>query len=614
MVFLPHFLHTRKWASVFDAFLVLTLLVGPGLSADKTPDKNEAKKPSAEQPKEKTETKKPTLGDIIDRAGESVVQITTQTAAGGQVAMGSGFVIDAKGLVATNHHVLRGAAKAVVQFRDGKKFNVKGLRALNSDADIAILELDKPPEKLKALPLSPQGPPRQGEDVIAIGHPQGLNFTVTTGIVSAVRKKDELPKEIASRLSGADNIWIQTSAAISSGNSGGPLLDGQGRVIGINTWIADGQNLGFAIYIGHAKALLEKPAKELLPLSGPKFSSGVENPLASPEPRVEGMIHDFQNAQREFRLAVARAKNDEEAKQIAETQNPGPRFAQRFFEMADSERKTTVALQALVIASQLEVQSKEKKYLKLALARLGDDHAADKGIQHTLPMIYETGQPEAGDFFRKVIAKHSDRKTRGLASYFLALLLTTSESKNEGEAVRFLEMCLKDYKDVPVENTTLEELAKPLLHRIRFLSVGKVGQDFSAEDSEGKQFKLSDLRGKVVLVDFFADWCPFCVQMYPHERQLVKDYKDRPFVLLGVNCDKSKDTLRQLLANQTVTWRCAWDPEGTKFGQDWQLEGFPALFLLDHQGVIREIFSGKPDEKKLDEAIKRWVEAAEKKR
>src|SRR5580704_14052666 len=98
--------------------------------------------------------------------------------------------------------------------------------------------------------------------------------------------------------------------------------------------------------------------------------------------------------------------------------------------MADSERKTTVAVQALILACRLEMQTRNPKYLKKALERLGEDHAADKGIFHALTVVFQTGQPQTADFFRKVIAKNQDRKTRGFSTYLLAVLLNGDDGKN----------------------------------------------------------------------------------------------------------------------------------------------------------------------------------------
>ena len=83
----------------------------------------------------------------------------------------------------------------------------------------------------------------------------------------------------------------------------------------------------------------------------------------------------------------------------------------------------------------------------------------------------------------------------------------------------------------------LAEVVKPLIYEAENLSVGRVAPDIVGKGVDGKEFKLSDYRGSVVVVDFFADWCPFCVKMYPEERELVQAMAGRPFAILGVNCD-----------------------------------------------------------------------------
>src|SRR5690606_27043253 len=144
----------------------------------------------------------------------------------------------------TNYHVVSAAAKASVQFRDGEKFPVKGYRAYDPSADLAILELEKKPAKIEPLRLAETEELRQGSEVIAIGHPQGFKFTTTTGIVSGVYRTGELPEDARWFLDAPEsNVWIQTNAVISNGSSGGPLLNQRGEVIGINTWIMRGLNL-----------------------------------------------------------------------------------------------------------------------------------------------------------------------------------------------------------------------------------------------------------------------------------------------------------------------------------------------------------------------------------
>jgi hypothetical protein len=101
--------------------------------------------------------------------------------------------------------------------------------------------------------------------------------------------------------------------------------------------------------------------------------------------------------------------------------------------------------------------------------------------------------------------------------------------------------------------------------------------------------------------------------MYPHERSLVKDYKDKPFALIGVNSDKDLETLRPRMEEERITWRSFWNgPEGTSgpISAKWNVTGWPSLYLIDHEGVIRYSSVGfKQDE--MDAQIEKWVAVAE---
>ena len=237
------------------------------------------------------------LGEIIERAGQGVVLVTVEGKTGEKLGFGSGFVVDPSGLVATNLHVINMAGKAQVQFRDGTKVEVKGLRGVDKKGDLAILELARMPEKARPLPLGPRTLPAQGDVVTAIGHPNGLNFSATDGIVSAVRKNSDgaevKPED--------DRSWIQTNAAIAGGSSGGPLISDTGRVVGINTLVVAGRGVAFAVHVSHLSDLLEQAARSATkPLPGDPESE-LFNPLAQFEPRVREMFQEYQNAFREYR-------------------------------------------------------------------------------------------------------------------------------------------------------------------------------------------------------------------------------------------------------------------------------------------------------------------------
>ena len=156
---------------------------------------------------------------------------------------GSGFVWDEHGHIVTNYHVIAGAAEARVRFSDGKEY-VATLVGASPLHDIAVLRIDSP-GKRAPLPLGTSADLKVGQKVFAIGNPFGLDWTLTTGIVSA------LDRSLKSEESGAVEHLIQTDAAINPGNSGGPLLDSAGRLIGVNTAIYSSSGasagVGFAV-------------------------------------------------------------------------------------------------------------------------------------------------------------------------------------------------------------------------------------------------------------------------------------------------------------------------------------------------------------------------------
>ncbi len=142
---------------------------------------------------------------------------------------GSGFVWDADGHVITNNHVVQGAAEAKVRLNDGRDYSARLIGASPAH-DIAVLRIRVPERQPPALPIGTSSDLKVGQKVFAIGNPFGLDWSLTTGVVSALDRS--LPAE-----NGVIEHLIQTDAAINPGNSGGPLLDSSGRLIGINTAI-----------------------------------------------------------------------------------------------------------------------------------------------------------------------------------------------------------------------------------------------------------------------------------------------------------------------------------------------------------------------------------------
>jgi putative serine protease PepD len=171
--------------------------------------------------------------------GPTVVAIDVRTASGG--GAGSGVVVSEDGRIVTNHHVVGGAADGgviVVTLSDGRMFEA-GVVGTDPPTDLAVIELEDPPDDLQAATLGDSDAVEVGDPVAAIGNPLGLSHTVTTGIVSALDRPVTTAE--ASDTGQGQRVTtnaIQVDAPINPGNSGGPLFDAQGRVIGINSSIA----------------------------------------------------------------------------------------------------------------------------------------------------------------------------------------------------------------------------------------------------------------------------------------------------------------------------------------------------------------------------------------
>ncbi|MFL6020273.1 MAG: S1C family serine protease [Gaiellaceae bacterium] len=188
---------------------------------------------------------------IYKRTNRGVVEVKVSSQvsdpSGGersQQAEGSGFVYDTDGHVITNQHVVDGATSVRVTFWNGQSFDARVV-GTDPSTDLAVLDVDAPSSVLFPLSLGDSSNVEVGDNVVAIGAPFGLAETVTAGIVSALHRQMTSPNNFS-----IDDS-IQTDAAINHGNSGGPLLDGQARVIGVNAQIESdsggSDGVGFAI-------------------------------------------------------------------------------------------------------------------------------------------------------------------------------------------------------------------------------------------------------------------------------------------------------------------------------------------------------------------------------
>jgi S1-C subfamily serine protease len=252
----------------------------------------------ASEPAAFTQSHRLSINDVYREAAPGVVHILAitrtpvapdpffGTPGGTQTsrAIGSGFVIDKSGHIVTNDHVVAGASTVQVSFSDNESMRA---RVVGTDptTDVAVLQVNAPARALKPLPLGNSDAVHVGDEVIAIGNPLGYDRSVTSGIVSA------LGREITAPNAATIDHVIQTDAALNHGNSGGPLLNAAGQVVGVNAQIAPSASnanigIGFAIPINTVKqvaAQLIKQGKVVHPFIGIRVQ-----PLT---PSIAGIFH-----------------------------------------------------------------------------------------------------------------------------------------------------------------------------------------------------------------------------------------------------------------------------------------------------------------------------------
>jgi putative serine protease PepD len=260
-------MHLTRILAVGAALVGAALLGGVtgALVVDRTDEGSTAAPATVTVPSQGISSPGSSIADLYKRVSPSVVEIQTQTSSNtpfGQQqrggGTGTGWVYDEAGHIITNEHVIEGATRVTVKFADGTEEQAKVVGS-DPSTDVAVLELDNASKAPAPLALGSANVLEVGDPVVAIGSPFGLQGTLTSGIVSALERTITAPDGFT--IDGA----IQTDAALNPGNSGGPLLDEEGHVVGVNSQIASetGANngVGYAIPIETVKSVADQLIK-----------------------------------------------------------------------------------------------------------------------------------------------------------------------------------------------------------------------------------------------------------------------------------------------------------------------------------------------------------------
>ena len=147
----------------------------------------------------------------------------------------------------------------------------------------------------------------------------------------------------------------------------------------------------------------------------------------------------------------------------------------------------------------------------------------------------------------------------------------------------------RNIERVLARKQTLGQVAVARLDEMLNLAVGKPAPEIEGVDVDGKPLRLSDYKGKVVVLVFWGSWCGPCMELVPNERDLAERLKGQPFALLGVDCEANKDQARGAMARERMTWPNWYDgaPGTGPIARRYQVQGYPSVFILDAKGVIR---------------------------
>jgi len=301
-------------------------------------------------------------------------------------------------------------------------------------------------------------------------------------------------------------------------------------------------------------------------------------------------------------------------------------YAKKFLEHAEKNAKDPSAFDAYIYILRMTRSSTDADDPGAkAMKALKQGHTKSPKILSnpvTLAVLSNRGA-DGADYLKKVIEDHPEKKTQAKVAQALIKSLESqnklaAQVKDNDDAKEQLEKqrgkeYVKDLLD-NVEARAKEAKKYQALLKEKFadlvvdLSVGAKAPEVVSQDLEGKKVKLSDLKGKVVVLDIWATWCGPCRAMIPHTRELVKKMDKKPFVFVSISADEKKATVTEFMKKNEMPWTHWWNGSSGGIISDWEVEYFPTIYILDHKGVIR--FKDLRGEK-MDEAVEKLIKEAE---
>lgn len=360
-------------------------------------------------------------------------------------------------------------------------------------------------------------------------------------------------------------------------------------------------------------------------------SGGDDTPVAAPAARLKQLRARYEEVEATFRKELLADRSDAGVSKANEKYNQASREWRR--EALAALRASGDGPEAFeVIAAILRRSSVEVAEMTDLLRK---HHAARPDLGKLFHDLVQEHQGRGRAFVEEMAEKSPVTAVRGQAAFALGWQskwrITQDGDENLGfekalndderqqlqaRAEKYLTRALA-YKGVPMASGrgTVEENARADLAGLKNLPnlrVGKVAPDLVGETVEGAKLKLSDSRGKVTVVVFWASWCGPCMRMVPHEQKLVERMRGKPFALVGVNGDDDRAKARDVAREKGMTWPSLWNagegPDGP-LDRAWNVHVWPTIYVLDARGVVR--YTGHSDAR-LDALVDELVAELEK--
>lgn len=298
--------------------------------------------------------------------------------------------------------------------------------------------------------------------------------------------------------------------------------------------------------------------------------------------------------------------------------------ADNLFDVAEEEAETEDAFD--IFAGML-TKALDKDKQKKARLLIVKHHLSKPYIKKVLPALAQNADEGSENLLAIVAEKNEDKECQAVATLTLGMIAQAKAKQTNGQekddllkqAEKQFAKAKEKYADIKYQGSTVGKIAEARLAALKVasnLAVGKPVPDISGEDLNGGKFKLSEAgKGKVVMLSFWATWCPPCMRLVPHEAALVEKMKGKPFELIGINGDPElTDDVRKIIEEKKIVWRSFKNQQkdSPPLSEVWEIGGWPTIYIVDHKGVIRHVQLGGGEPEKLDTLIEELVKEAEK--